>query len=384
MFAELHIIQNLPPSCINRGESNEPKDGWFGGAKRARVSSQAWKHAMVEAMVGVDLGLRTKRAADDLARRLVEMGHDAEPARLIARAALEAAGFGFPAQSKDAKRELKRPNDTKTLQFFGVDELERMARICHQHWDLLYEAAAAPGGKTKARPELREVKAAMMEVLTSGSSAINLALFGRMVADVSAARVDGAVQVAHAISTHPTTTEFDFYTAMDDLASADDPGAGMMGNVEFVSACFYRYLALDLRQLAHNLRDDRPRIEMALRAWLETAVTAIPSGRQRSMSAQAQPSLAVIVCRERGLWSMCNAFARPVRASEADGDLIRASAQRLDKEWQEHVAMYGQRDIVDVYAMGRQALELPQLAPKRLSLPAAMTAVADWASQSPA
>ena len=42
---ELHVIQNFPPSNLNRDDTGSPKDCEFGGYRRARVSSQSLKRA---------------------------------------------------------------------------------------------------------------------------------------------------------------------------------------------------------------------------------------------------------------------------------------------------------------------------------------------------
>lgn len=46
LYVDLHVIQTVPPSCINRDDTGSPKTAIYGGTTRARVSSQAWKHAM--------------------------------------------------------------------------------------------------------------------------------------------------------------------------------------------------------------------------------------------------------------------------------------------------------------------------------------------------
>ena len=45
LFIDVHILQTVPPSNINRDDTGSPKSARFGGVKRARVSSQAWKKA---------------------------------------------------------------------------------------------------------------------------------------------------------------------------------------------------------------------------------------------------------------------------------------------------------------------------------------------------
>src|SRR6476620_6062844 len=88
MFVELHILQNFPPSNLNRDDVGQPKDGDFGGFRRARISSQCLKRSIRYAGKGKDLNdpasqsvferytkvplsIRTKLLANELANQLV-------------------------------------------------------------------------------------------------------------------------------------------------------------------------------------------------------------------------------------------------------------------------------------------------------------------------
>lgn len=48
MFIDIYALQTVPPSNINRDDTGSPKTAMYGGVRRARVSSQAWKRAMRE------------------------------------------------------------------------------------------------------------------------------------------------------------------------------------------------------------------------------------------------------------------------------------------------------------------------------------------------
>ena len=152
--------------------------------------------------------------------------------------------------------------------------------------------------------------------------------------------VDGACQVSHAISTNKISMEFDFFTAVDDL----ETGAGMLGTVEFNSACFYRYANVDVGQLKENLRGDEELAHKTIAAFIRAAVTAVPSGKQNSMAAQNPPSFVFVVARDAGLWSLANAFVKPVRPTQG-GDLIENSIEALDEYWGQLAAMYGAEQI---------------------------------------
>lgn len=48
LFMDVHAVQTLPPSNINRDDTGSPKTAQYGGIRRARVSSQSWKRAIRE------------------------------------------------------------------------------------------------------------------------------------------------------------------------------------------------------------------------------------------------------------------------------------------------------------------------------------------------
>ena len=84
LYVDFHVIQTVPPSCVNRDDTGRPKTAFYGGVERARVSSQSWKHAIrlmfKEIFEDEKLGFRTKYAADLIAKKLEANGFDKEKA----------------------------------------------------------------------------------------------------------------------------------------------------------------------------------------------------------------------------------------------------------------------------------------------------------------
>ncbi len=352
MLVELHILQNFAPSNLNRDDTGSPKDCEFGGFRRARISSQCLKRSIrttfrdQQLLPADDLARRTKRVVDEVAGRLAGRGRDDERARAVVEAAL--GGIGLAVDDKAR---------TQYLLFMGERELASLTDLCDSHWDALGAAigdgsAEGKSGKQKKRAAKdavpAEVNAALRKSLDGGRAA-DLALFGRMLADMPDLNIDAASQVAHAISTNRVSMEFDFYTAVDDLSPRDEPGAGMMGTVEFNSACFYRYANVDLNQLATNLSGDAELARHALEAFIRASVSAIPTGKQNSMAAQNPPSFVLGVVRAHGPWSLANAFLQPVRPAEG-ADLVEQSVQALDRYWQQLADMYGESGVRAKYA----------------------------------
>ena len=349
MFVELHILQNFAPSNLNRDDNNAPKSCDFGGYRRARISSQCLKRAIrttfaAEKLIPEpQLASRTKRLVDELVKRLVEGGKDAAEAQTVVSTALAGIKLG-----------VKDDGKTEYLLFLGAAEIEGLAAVCLTHWDVLKAATepAKPGdgaAKKSAKDTKRagkeaipaEVGNALLKVLNGGKAA-DLALFGRMLADLPDHNVDAACQVAHALSTNRVATEFDFYTAVDDLKPEDSSGADMLGTVEFNSACFYRYANVDVETLLKNLGGDVDLARQTLQAFIESSILAVPTGKQNSMAAQNPPSFVLAVVRERGLWSLANAFVKPISPGP-DGDLVRNSVKALDDYWGKLTVMYGDK-----------------------------------------
>lgn len=356
MLVELHLIQNFAPSNLNRDDTGSPKDCEFGGYRRARISSQCLKRAIRTAFKSDELlpeehlAQRTKRVLDALADRMAVQGKDKAEARAVAELLFKGIELTVAADGK-----------TQYLLFLGEAEIVAAVDLCLERWDELRPLVAASvtsadgQGGARARGGARDAKkagkAAVPKVITDalrarldGGKAADLALFGRMLADLPDRNIDAASQVAHALSTNKVSTEFDFYTAVDDLRPEDTAGADMLGTVEFNSACFYRYANVDLGQLTKNLGGDSDLVNRTLEAFIRAAVSAIPTGKQNSMAAQNQPSLVMAVVRERGLWSLANAFVKPIRPAD-DGDLVQRSIGALDAYWAKLAAMYGERGI---------------------------------------
>lgn len=351
MILELHIMQNFAPSNLNRDDTGSPKDCEFGGHRRARVSSQCFKRAIRQAFKNeklideANLASRTKRLVDQITKRLKDGGKVEEEARRVVENILNGV-----------RLTVKDDGKTQYLLFLGSDEINAIAELCRQHWDTLSAISAAPTNeegakKAKAKDAKKagadaippEIKKAMLEVLNGGKAA-DLALFGRMLADLPDKNVHAASQIAHAISTNKISMEFDFYTAVDDLRPDDNQGSDMLGTVEFNSACFYRYANLDVEQLKKNLNGDAELTNKTIEAFIRAAVTAVPTGKQNSMAAQNPPSFVLVVAREAGLWSLANAFVKPIRPNH-DGDLIENSIKALDGYWGDLTGMYGKDRI---------------------------------------
>jgi CRISPR system Cascade subunit CasC len=164
---------------------------------------------------------------------------------------------------------------------------------------------------------------------------VDIALFGRMVADSADLNVDAAAQVAHALSVHKSDIESDYYTAVDDLNTAGEPGAGMIGTIDFNSATLYRYAAVDVDELQRNLglglRDDEAPsapVEKAVAAFLEAFLTSLPTGKVNTFGNHTLPSAVIVKLRGSRPVSFVSAFEEPVPQGPGGG-YLRESCRRL-------------------------------------------------------
>lgn len=341
LLLEAHVLQNVAPSNLNRDDTGAPKDALFGGHRRLRVSSQCLKRAQRAFVRDGDLlaadrrGVRTKRLVE-VVRGHLPADLSAEADHLVRRAA--------------AAVELKLDDDGRSeyLIFLGATEIRRFADVLVAHRAALSggEGAADSGaGKAKkaAKAALpREVQTAVEAVL-SAPRAVDVAMFGRMLANAPKFNVDAACQVAHAISTHRVEREFDYFTAVDDVAPASDPGAPMIGTVEFASGCLYRYCAIDVRKLRDNLGGDTDLAIEGIAAYLRAIVLAEPTGKQNTFAAHNPPGYVLFSVRSGLPMSLANAFERPIQTQRAES-LTAESVKALESYATQLTEAFGSAD----------------------------------------
>ena len=305
---ELHIIQSVPVSCLNRDDFGSPKTALFGNAPRARVSSQCWKRAVREAMQASQPALfggqRTRFVLEPL-RTLLTEKHDFS---------VEDAQAGAEALANALNKLDTPPVRIKTLFFTSPLELQTLAAAYAQTRDA--KKAVKFLGKTTLK------------------DAADIALFGRMVANDHSLTLEGAAMFSHALSTHRVSNELDFFAAVDDLQPDDEAGAAITGTLEFNAATYYRFAALNLDMLAgasHLGALTLAERQEVVRQFVQCTLTAMPGARQNSMHAATLPSHVLAVVREHGHpVQLVNAFEQPVWTR---GGLVEESVQRLEQAY---------------------------------------------------
>lgn len=369
-----HIIQSFPPNNLNRDDTGAPKDCQFGGVRRARVSSQAWKRSVrfafnTEAAFNGHRAIRTRRLQERLVGEFAARGTDAGPAAEIAEGVVDAL----------VGRNPKNPEESAVLLFITDEECTALADWALAHQESILAAHPTTPGTGSEEPETpkrgRKSKAtggpgweaivAEARALLTSPRAVDTALFGRMLAEVDGAGIEAAASVAHAISTHAVQMEEDYFTAVDDLkqlSEGTDQGSGMIGEVLYQSAVLYRYATIDTDQLLQGLGGPSAAelAREALTAFTRAFVSAIPSGKQTTFAAYNPPS-AVLVTHDSQPVSLANAFLCPV-APRAGRRIDAQSLAALAAEWKALADYTGATNAVAVAAIDPVVCDIGPLA----------------------
>lgn len=323
-YIDIHALQTVPYANLNRDDLGSPKTLIYGGTERTRVSSQSWKRAVrheIEQRLGQP-AVRTRRIVQAVAERLAAQGWDEDLAAAGGRQVVLSAG-------KEGIK-LEGDNTTTSVTFYlpaaGIDEL---AAIAAEHRD----AVAAEVGRKK--PSAVLPKDRVEAVLRSRNATIKL--LGRMLAELPGAEVDGAVQFAHAFTTHATTVETDFFTAVDDVEKLGDAGSAHMNAGQFSAGTFYRYANVGLAALTGNLDGDIATARELVTEFLRAFVTTVPSGKQNATAAMTIPDLVYVAVRADRPISLAPAFEDPIRLqagyAQPSREELSSYAARLHEYW---------------------------------------------------
>lgn len=321
-FIQLHILTTYGAANLNRDDTGRPKTLRFGGSERLRISSQSLKRAfrtsdVFASHVADALGKRSSRFMGDLVARLIAAGIDPDVAEERAEAIINVDHLGKPRKDKRSQ--------TEQLVHLGPDELQEIEALAER----------------LSRPQLPDLKTPAS--LKSKPRAVDIAMFGRMLADNPAFNVEAAVQVAHAFTTHTTFVEEDFFTAIDDLQprDAETRGAGFIGIGQYGAGTFYLYVCINADLLLDNLSGDRALAKSALTAMIEAAARVSPTGKQNSYASRAAASYIVQEIGTSMPRSLGAAFQVPV-GQEGERDYLAASIARLTRLRDGFARAYGE------------------------------------------
>lgn len=316
-FIQLHLLTAYPAANLNRDDTGAPKTVVLGGATRLRISSQSLKRAwrtseLFESALAGHIGTRSGRIGREAAEIMLASGVEEKKAIEWARAI--AACFG---KVKNEKKTDDPLVNTETEQLVHISPVERNA----------VHALAHKLAEEKRPPTDDEVS-----LLRHDRMAVDIAMFGRMLADKPDFNVEAACQVTHAFGVGETIVEDDFFTAVDDLRSAakDAAGAGHLGEAGFGSALFYTYICIDRDLLVKNLNGDEALANRTLRAFTEATFKISPTGKQNSFASRAYASWALVEKGDDQPRSLAAAFYNPVNGTQQLETAIRHITQLRD------------------------------------------------------
>lgn len=321
-FIQLHLLTNYAPSNLNRDDLGRPKTAKMGGVDRLRISSQslkrAWRTSDVfeQELVG-NIGVRTRKIGVEIYNYLLDEGADKKAAFEAAKAV---AGIFGKNEKKDKDDELAELN---------ISQLSHIAPVEIVKAKELAKKLVESGEYKVSKEDAAEVH--------NAATAVDVALFGRMLAETPEYSVEAAVQVSHALTVNRVVVEDDYFTAVDDLNGPADQGSAHIGESGFGSGVFYTYICINKTQLIESLGDE-DLANKAIRALVTAAATVAPSGKQNSYASRSRASYIMAEVGSEQPRQLSSAFLKPVE----DSGMVSEAVYRLELLRERMDAAYGQ------------------------------------------
>lgn len=321
-FIQLHLLTSYPPANLNRDDLGRPKTAVMGGKTRLRVSSQSLKRAwrisdLFAEALKAHIGTRTKEMGLEVYNTLIQKG------------VAEGKAKEWTKQIAEVFGKCKKANNINPLEEL---EIEQLAHFSPEEKSAIFNLVdrLASSNTVPTQNDLA--------LLMKKNSAVDIAMFGRMLASSPAYNIEAAVQVAHALSVHEVAVEDDYFTAVDDLnKNKDDMGAAHIGETEFAAGVFYLYVCINRDLLIENIGGDKELANKALAALIEAAAKVAPSGKQNSFASRAYASY---IMAEKGAQqprSLSVAFLKPVRGE----DVMSKAIAELEAKREAMEKVYG-------------------------------------------
>ena len=388
-FINFHVLISHSPSCLNRDDMNMQKTAVFGGVNRVRVSSQSLKRSMrtsdyYESHLGT-ASTRTRELEKLIPIFTEALKDEFEPA-LIAKTMelfVRAKASDDETEETDEQEDSTAGDTEKPKKLavapWSIDEIRVLCSIVNdvslteEETTKAKAAAAKQKGKKKkseqefvddtlTKKRVKAVKDKIDQVRTAIGKTADIALSGRMATSGLMTSVDGAMAIAHAITTHAVEPQdVDWFTAVDDLtADAGETGAGHLDTQQFSSGVFYRYASLNLKQLQVNLgllpdmksaetEDTRKAALDIARHVFHMLATVVPSAKQQSFAAHNLADFAVVSFADQPI-SLANAFEAPV-ARDRNGGFLKPSIKALAEYWARINHAYSLDETARAFAM---------------------------------
>ena len=364
-FVQIHFMKDFAAALANRDDSGMHKRMAYGGAVRARISSQCLKYHLRNTedeyslynIPGVEEAVRSRLTVEQLVMGPIREAGEFDPEVVQAvETAFHLNIYGKNAAEKDGRQPL----------LLGMPEIVQFRvlaeEMCRQHPEDKDAAALAANALFKAARGGGRSFMGMIEgsALCAG---IEGAVFGRMVTSDTAANIDGAAHVAHMLTVHEVETESDYFSVVDQLEQSNEESsasAAYLGNTELTSGLFYGYVVIDVPTLVSNLEGchpnewesaDRTLAAEVVERLIRLIATVSPSAKRGSTAAYGYSELTLIEAGSRQPRSLARAFRKPLHPSQADeaGAVMADHLARMDR-------VYGQREARRMAAVYQESM----------------------------
>jgi len=335
-FVNVHVLISHSPSCLNRDDMNMQKSAIFGGKRRVRISSQSLKRAMrTSGYYAEHLGkpsVRSLKLNDVLDFMKKELdGRFSE--ETVTKAVEWISG----------KNDINEDVINDSVAPWVVEEV---AYICQEIEDTGVDALDKKQ-QDKIKKKIEKDSEGLRRAI---GQAVDVALSGRMATSglmSEVGKVDGAMSIAHTITTHSVDADIDWFTAVDDF---QELGSAHLGTQEFSSGVFYRYASINLADLQRNLGGATRERALEIASHLVHMLsTIVPSAKQQSNAAHNLADFTMATFSDMPI-SLANAFETPVQAKNGSG-FLKPSIDGLIDYWQKVHKGYGLDERASVFML---------------------------------
>ncbi|MBW2598872.1 MAG: type I-E CRISPR-associated protein Cas7/Cse4/CasC [Deltaproteobacteria bacterium] len=339
-FIQLHLLTSYPPSNLNRDDLGRPKTAVMGGKTRLRISSQSLKRAwrmsdVFEKALGDHIGTRTKRMGLKIYNSLLEKGVSERNAMDWAKKIANVFGKLGEHTKKEKEDIATLPEDKRKKKELEELEIKQLAHFSPEEENAI-NALIGKLVRGSNGPDEDD-----LTLLTKKQSAVDISMFGRMLADSPVYNIEAAVQVAHAITVHEVAVEDDYFTAVDDLNEGEeDMGAGHIGETEFAAGVYYLYVCINKELLMENLNGNKELTDKAVAALVEAAAKVAPTGKQNSFASRAYASYIMVEKGNQQPRSLSVAYLKPVRGDNGSG-VMAVAIREMEENRSRMEKVYG-------------------------------------------
>lgn len=345
-FVQIHTLVSYPPSNLNRDDLGRPKTAVMGGTQRLRVSSQSLKRAWRTSDLFMqsfcdNFGIRTKEMGAYLYKaltsgvKLIDLINCNDDAKEVNPKVPDDTTKEWVEYIAGSFGKVEDVNTLKTEQIvsfypeeiLAIDEI--VTRISKRDESL--EEVLSLLRKEKTKDAKKRNYNNVLGLLLEKQKAVDIAMFGRMLAANPKFNTEASVQVSHAITVNEVAVEDDYFTAVDDLNRGEENlGSAHLGETEFASGLFYTYVCVDCDLLESNLGGDKELASKALCALVEAMAKVSPTGKQNSFASRAYASYMLIEKGRQQPRSLSVSYLEPIRGSSMLKNAIDALKQTND------------------------------------------------------